>query len=189
MWGHAAFSLENCCPRPWKTLSTTGRTLFLKSYLSCSSFFQDCGNMACMFYDLLCSHRMIYDPGCFYGIFFYGLVCVCMILDVLWSCMILYDFLWFHICVFFIYSSMILYILVCAYVILCVLIWCSFMIIYDIVLWSCIFCAVLIFMILYIQWCSLDVFLWSCMFLYVLKWLSSMMMYLQWSCVFFVFVY
>lgn len=38
----------------------------------------------CMFCNLVYSQMMIsYDPGCSYRIFFYGLVCVCIILYVL----------------------------------------------------------------------------------------------------------
>lgn len=163
-----------------------GRTLFLKRCLSCSSFFQDCGNTACMFCNLVYSHMMIfYDPGCSHRIFFYGLVCVCIILDVLlWSCMFLYVilpcsmisclcmFLYIHL-----QSCMFLYVLIwCSCVFLYVLLW-SYMIFYDFI-YSVLFLFVfydsiysMMFfrcfsMIMYAIVCAYDYLLWWCVFLY-----------------------
>ena len=133
---------------------------------------------------------IVYDPGCSYRIFFYGLVCVCIILDVLlwsymffiWHSSMLYDFMFVYV---FIYSSMILYVLIwCSCVFLDVLLW-SYMMFNDLI-----YSVLLLFvfydpvysmmffrcfsMILYVIACAYDYLLWWCMFLY-----SSMTLFLS----------
>lgn len=159
---------------------------------ACLQCVQDHGNTACMFYNLVYSHMIVYEPGYSYRIFFYGLVCVCIILDVLlWSYMffichysMLYDFMFVYV---FIYSSMILYVRIwCSCVFLYVLLW-SYMMFYDLIYILC--CYFLFFydpvysmmffrcfsMILYVIVCAYDYLLWWYMFLY-----SSMTLFI-WS--------
>lgn len=161
---------------------------------ACLQCVQDCGNMACMFYNLVYSHMIFYDPGCSYRIFLW--CCICLY-NLRCSPMILYVFhmtffrvIWFHVCVCFLYIH--LWSCMCLYDALV----CSYMFFYDHIRCSMILyilcCYCLFFMILYILWCSLDVFLWYCMLLFVLMiiFYDDVCSYiLQWPCFLSLFIW